>query len=84
MTKKERIQDDQVYNVDWETLGKSMKNNTHNRHQWVSKFTSGWCATSKAMKIWGKRLTSVCPRCNHPIEDIDHILSYQATSARRE
>ena len=25
VTKKERIQEDQVHNIDWETLGKAMK-----------------------------------------------------------
>ena len=82
--KKKRIQENQVQNIDWETIGKAMKNSTHTRQQWVSKFSSGWCATGKVMKIWGKRLTSSCPRCNAPVEDTDHVLLCQAEGAIKE
>ena len=33
------------------------------------------------MKLWNKRLVSSCPLCNHPIEDVDHILRCQSAGA---
>ena len=61
-----------------------MEKNNHTRQQWLSKFTSDWCATGKVMKIWRKRLTSSCPRCNAPVEDTNHILLCQSDGAMME
>ena len=33
------------------------------------------------MLRWNQRLVSACPRCNHPVEDVDHILKCQAVEA---
>ena len=65
-------------------LTKAMKNSTHARQQWVSKFSPGRCATGKVMKIWGKRLTSSCHRCDAPVDDTDHVLLCQAEGAIKE
>ena len=78
---KKRIDEDEIELIDWKIIGKAMKNTKHGRQQWISKFTSGWCATGKMMKIWGKRISSACPRCNTAIEDNNHILRCKAVGA---
>ena len=30
------------------------------------------------MERWNQRVVTACPRCNHPLEDVDHILRCQA------
>ena len=78
---KKRIDEDEIELIDWKIIGKAMKNTKHGRQQWISKFTSGWCATGKMMKTWGKRISSACPRCNTAIEDNNHILLCKAVEA---
>jgi hypothetical protein len=49
-----------------------MKAATRTRRQWVTKHGSGFCATGKMMKLWGKRATAKCPRCDQE-EDATHV-----------
>lgn len=53
----------------------------HTRQQWVSKFTSGWCATGKMMWHWGNRLTASCQLFNAEVENTYHIMARQAVGA---
>ena len=55
-----------------------MKRQGFAKQKWVAKFMSGWCATGKMMQRWNKHVTSSCPRCNFPVEDVDHVLKCQA------
>ena len=84
VTKKQRMTKDQFHNIDWITQGKALKLLKPNRQHWVSKFTSGWCATGKMMHIWKQRLTSSCPRCNSADEDNTHILACKSIGAMHE
>lgn len=57
---------------------------THTTKMGINFIHSGWCATGKAMKIWGKRRTASCPRCSEPVEDTDYILLCQAEGFLQE
>ena len=58
--------------IDWETAGSAMKTVTRTRRQWVTKHVSGFCATGKMMRQWGKRTSAKCPRCDCN-EDAQHV-----------
>jgi putative intracellular protease/amidase len=59
--------------VDWEATGWGMKAAKTSRRHWVSKHTSGFCATGRMMKRRQQRVTDECPRCHQANEDADHI-----------
>ena len=75
---KKRIDENQIHKIDWKTQRKAIDCSTLIREEWVSKFTSGWCATGKMIRCWGNRLTAPCPLCNAEVEDTYHILPCQA------
>lgn len=58
--------------------GMAMKDNKIGPHQCILKFAFGWCATQNIMRIWGKRVTSACPRCDIPVKDNSHLFLCQA------
>ena len=84
VAKKRRMTKDQFHQIDWTSQGKALNSINTGRQHWVSKFTSGWCATGKMMHIWKQRLTSSCPRCNSANEDNTHILSCKSVGAMHE
>jgi len=68
--------------IDWESIGRAMKELLINRRRWVAKYVSGHFATGKNMQQWKFRSTAECPRCHDPREDKQHLLSCPDTAAR--
>ena len=66
---------------DWWVQGLALRSCVLVRRRRVSKFVSGWCATGKMMHRWDKRIVASCPRCNCPIENVDHVLNCPAEGA---
>ena len=82
VNQKHRIAATEIQNIDWKAQGKAMRRNGFAKQKLVAKFMSGWCSTGKMMTRWNQRLDSACPRCSHPVEDVDHILTCQAIAAK--
>jgi len=72
-----------VHNVDWISLGRTMRNIPLGRRRWASKHMSGHFAHGKNMVRWKKRLADQCPRCGLPREDKSHITRCQHESATK-
>jgi len=67
--------------INWESIGRAMKELPINRRCWVSKYVSGHFATGKNMQRWKFRSTAECPRCHDQQEDKHHLLSCPNTTA---
>jgi len=68
--------------IDWESIGRAMKELPINRRRWVSKYVSGHFATGKNMQRWKFQSTAECPRCHDQQEDKHHLLTCPDTAAR--
>ena len=60
--------------VDWQATEDTVKTMRLNRQHWLSKHNSGFCATGKMMVRRKERETAKCPRCEHAVEDSQHVL----------
>jgi len=60
--------------VDWDTIEKVVAGQTITMRRWMTKFTTGFCATGCCMRQTKLRQMADCPRCGHPNEDTNHIL----------
>jgi hypothetical protein len=49
--------------------------------RWVAKFSSGYCGVNKWMYRWKQRKSAEGPRCNEPLEDVDHLWRCQGTES---
>jgi hypothetical protein len=59
--------------VDWEATGRAVRGLARARQVWLSKQSSGMCATGIRMQARGLHLSTGCPRCELE-EDSEHIL----------
>jgi hypothetical protein len=69
---KKRFKHTSVQNIDWQSFGAAMRSTPTNRQRWVSKTTSGFCATGIMMHRRKERSSPACPRCGM-VEDVEHI-----------
>jgi hypothetical protein len=67
---KQRFKSGQT--IDWESFGAAMRSSSAGIQRWVSKTTSGFCATGVMMHQRKERQTPNCPRCGQ-VEDVQHI-----------
>jgi hypothetical protein len=70
--KKSRFKGNSVKDLDWEVFGAAMKSVPAGMQRWISKTTSGFCATGVMMHRRKERSTPECPRCGMR-EDVEHI-----------
>ena len=60
--------------IDWNAIHKASMNLHTSRQIWLTKFTSGFCATAQRMKIRKQWETNICPICKLDIETTSHII----------
>jgi hypothetical protein len=70
--KKNRFGDHNTAAIDWEIMGVAMSTMPIQRHHWISKTISEFCATGVMMKRRRERPSDGCPWCGKP-EDVEHI-----------
>lgn len=61
-----------VQTIDWESFGAAMRSSSATTQRWISRTTSGFCATGVMMHRRKERKTPNCPRCGQ-VEDVQHI-----------
>jgi hypothetical protein len=71
--KKGRFQASDLNMVEFLTAGKALRREQPHTRRWVTKLSSGYCGVNKWMQRWKKRDSAACPRCQHPIEDTQHV-----------
>jgi hypothetical protein len=69
---KSRFKGNPVQEGDWEAFGAAMKAVPAGMQRWISKTTSGFCATGVMMQRRKERPSPACPRCGAP-ENVEHI-----------
>ena len=78
----ERLQVDDIQNIDWKNQERAMKLAGITRSRFVTKWVRNYVATGKNMKRWNLRLHGNCPYCLEEEEDIEHILKCQHNQAK--
>jgi len=81
---KDQLTETTFESIDWLSFGRAMGDIPQARHRWVTKMVSGHFAHSNNMVRWHQRMSSACPRCNHPLEDKVHILKCHAPMAKEK
>jgi hypothetical protein len=71
--KKGRFQASNLNMVEFQTAGKALCREQPHTRRWVTKLSSGYCGVNKWMYRWKKQDSAACPRCQHPIEDTQHV-----------
>jgi hypothetical protein len=59
--------------IEFKTAGAALQREKPHTRRWVTKISSGYCGVNKWMYRWKKRDTAACPRCHHPLEDVQHV-----------
>jgi hypothetical protein len=70
--KKRQFRSASVHDIDWDVFKAAMKGLPSGRQKWVTKMTTGFCATGVVMHRRGERATAECPRCALT-EDVEHV-----------
>jgi hypothetical protein len=70
---KGRFAPETINHVEYQTTGAALRRETPNTRRWVTKLSSGYCGVNKWMFRWKQRDSSACPRCQHPLEDMEHV-----------
>ena len=68
--------------IDWPALAQAKKSTPRYLTIGITKLFSHNCATGVKMALWGYRANDHCPRCGALHEDVSHILTCQAVSAK--
>ncbi len=63
--------------IDWDIHSKGFSTLSHSKKAFSSKWSSGFCATGRAMQRWQYRSLNECPFCKCHNEDTSHILRCQ-------
>lgn len=66
--------------VDWEAVGKAMRQLHAPRRRWITKHVSGACGVNTNMVRWQLKESAACPRCNE-IETSVHVWTCQHSAA---
>jgi hypothetical protein len=69
---KSRFKEQAVHDLDWEAFGAALQSVPAGMQRWISKTTSGFCATGVMMHRRKERSSPACPRCGMR-EDVEHI-----------
>ena len=59
--------------VDWECLGRALKEMDPYRRRFVSKHSTGWCGVGVNLQRWQNDPDDKCPCCGQPAEDAEHV-----------
>jgi hypothetical protein len=70
--KKRQFRSSSVRDINWDAFGAAMQAVSPGMQRWVTKMTSGFCATGITMHRRGERTTTECPRCQLH-EDVEHV-----------
>ena len=73
---------DQRY-IDWTCMAKCMKSCGPRFHRFIPKWVTGQIAVGKVMAMRNARAHNKCPRCDHAVEDTNHVLHCQDDDAIR-
>jgi len=63
--------------IDWVAIQQASKTLSMKRQIWLTKFTSGFCATASVMKNRKAWDTNLCPICQQSKENTDHLIQCQ-------
>jgi len=78
---KSRFHGMDIKDIDWPMIQSVVMGMTIKQWRWTTKFTTGFCATGQMIQQWGKGESVACPRCNHDMETMGHILQCPNTTA---
>ena len=67
--------------VNWQSFRTARKSATFSLQKFISKWINGNIPTGTVLKGRGHRTDASCPLCNHPTEDLIHILTCQHPDA---
>ena len=70
----ERLAEGSHHLIDWTAQSHATKKVSRRRSIGIAKLFSDNCATNERMVEWGFRGCSKCARCNHPVENVTHLL----------
>jgi len=71
-----------IESIDWTTIHTVVKGMTIKQWRWMTKFTTGFCATGQMMYQWGQQGLTECPRCGYETETTAHILQCPNSEAQ--
>jgi hypothetical protein len=78
---KGRFPREELNRIDYVTAGAAMRCEKPHTRRWVAKFSSDYCGVNKWMYRWKQRESAKCPRCNEPLEDVEHVWRCQGTES---
>ncbi len=78
---KNRFQQGQATDVDWEMAARATQALPRVRQRWTSKLTTKFLLYGTNMARWNLCTQTQCPRCSCPKEDKEHLLRCPAESA---
>jgi hypothetical protein len=61
-----------VESIDWDAFGAALQASPSARQMWVTKMTTGFCATGAMMHRRRERNSAACPRCGQ-LETVEHV-----------
>jgi Reverse transcriptase (RNA-dependent DNA polymerase) len=70
---KGRFRQEQMTAIEFTTSGLALRREQPHTRRWVTKLASGYCGVNKWMYRWKRRDSQACPRCQDPIEDVQHM-----------
>ena len=71
---RNRWDESAVNSVDWDTMSRVSKHNTHSETIWRMKMASGFVPVGTRMTLVKKWESDICPRCKLCPETIEHML----------
>lgn len=79
--KKRQFRTTSVESIDWEAFGAALKASPPARQMWVTKMTTGFCATGTMMQRRRERKSAACPRCGSS-ETVEHVWTCEVDTAK--
>jgi len=61
--------------IDWESISHAMQELPIHHQHCALKYISGHFSMGKNMQRWQFQSSVQCPRCSHPLEDKEHVLT---------
>jgi Reverse transcriptase (RNA-dependent DNA polymerase) len=71
--RKGRFTAEEVNKIESKTAGVALQRVQPNMRRWVTKMSSGYCGVNKWMFRWKQWESASCPRCDNPLEDVQHM-----------
>jgi hypothetical protein len=77
--RKGRFAEGSSADIDWPAVGDARRAMPRARQHWQTKHNSGFCGVGKMMLQRKERDSAKCPRCDHELEDTEHVILCQGS-----